>query len=462
MKTNTTSNYKASKPSLSKPFFNKSGEQRFFSPSEEIETPFFVPNPIQSNVISGSNPSNIIQKDGGEPDQEEQGLLEEYEGWSEQELITDISGNLYNSINEVQNIRIDSWLQNVGIEETRPGALVLGVALDILAAGIGRSLGGVISRAINGAIASKITQDFIAGLVGKSISMVLDTATDGLNDLVNPSGQDSSGAATRGVAITAEKGLPEYYTEGTRLLLLDAKTSQSSDFTRSSSEYDRHELIIMHSGLRETYERLRDDPESFMQNLTVGYMSLLDELYINEQAEDYEGSTDEERRENMYRRDDEISETTTRSGNVLIVGPLTSIGTWNSPHFTIRSAIVSDLNESTREHLAGAKIDDLPMSLAFRFWGTTPNPGILGSILCKVWFVKRPDGTIAVDLDESWERDSGGYDQGREWLARYGTGNSGEMSQSEIEDNVAVGARRAYNQVKNMVIPRGVLNLDMF
>ena len=164
----------------------------------------------------------------------------------------------------------------------------------------------------------------------------------------------------------------------------------------------------------------------------------------------------------MYSEDTTIDETAQRSGNLLITGPMGGIGEWSAPNFSISNSIVSGLNAQTRRHLAGAKIKDLPFSLTFRFWGSTPNRGTFGDVFCKVWFVKRGDGTIAVDMDQDWDRDSNGWDAGREWLARYATGNTGEMDEEMVRANVANGALGVYNQIKNMRLPANVLNTDLF
>ncbi|MEM0998207.1 MAG: DUF4157 domain-containing protein [Bacteroidota bacterium] len=416
-------------------------------------------DPSAAPQTSGSaNTSQVAQKQ----DPVTTGLLQEYQGWDEAELKRDISGNLYDSINTLQSIRINSWLGNAGIQETRPGAVLLGIALDILSAGIGKAIGGVITGAIQSAISRQITQEFVDGLAGKSLDMVLGAATNGIKGLTNPAAQDSSNAASRGVAITAQNGLAQYYTEGANVLLLDAKTSNVSQFNAESSNYDRNELIVMHKGLKTTYETLRDDASAFMQELTIGYMKLRDELYLDDQASGQPGATREERLANLYANDSTIDETTARAGNMIVLGPTGGIGEWSSPNPQINRVNVSGLNQQTREHLAGATLADLPFSMGFRFWGSNPNRGLLGSVFCKVWFTRRPNGTIAVDMDESWDRESSGYDQGREWLARYNTGNSGEMSDEDIRTNVAGGAMKLWNAIKNTPVPANVANYDMF
>lgn len=389
-------------------------------------------------------------------------LVAEYQGWTVESLKRDIAGNLYDSIQSIQTMRIDSWLGNAGIQETKPGAILLGIALDILSAGIGKVLGGAITSVIEGTIAKGITQSFIDGLAGKSLDMVMGAATDGLKSLASPAAQDSASAASRGVAITAQNGLPQYYAEGAKLLLLDAKTTNVSNFNGRSAGYDRNQLMVMHKGLKLTFAKLRDDPSAFMQSLSIGYVKLQDEISLHDRAASFEGSTDAEKLKNMWAQDQTINEVNAREGNLIMLGPMGGIGEYTSPNPSINAATTSGINKQTREYLTGARIDDIPSTVSFRFWGSTPNRGMFGDVFCKVWFTRRPDGTISVDLDQDWERDANGWDAGREWLARFATGYSIELDEDTINANVAAGARKLYNMVKGMTVPKNVMSSDLF
>lgn len=391
------------------------------------------------------------------------GLIKKYKDWSKTELARDIVAVQYDSLLTLQEARIESWRKNLAIKDVKPGAVALKVALSVGATALGGVLGGVVSRSISG-IASQVTQDLVSGATAKSAEMLLNAAGSEATELVKPDLAKASDAAGKvtgsSTTVTAESGTGDYYAEAMKILLERSKSKKASAFNKKSSQLSRPQLIVIRETLLQSAERLRQDPSKFMQTLSVGYMKLLDEIYLQQEASEYPGKSEAERRKKMYEESGTIDETSTRSGNLGLRGPISrSIGTWQDPDPEISHAIVSGINTETAKHLAGATIDDLPFSLSFRFWATPPG-GQMG--LAKVWFVRRPDGSIVVDLDESWAPDGEQLEEGREWLARYALEASRELSYGEIKNNAAEGAWKLYNQIKDREVPSNIMNLDMF
>lgn len=190
------------------------------------------------------------------------------------------------------------------------------------------------------------------------------------------------------------------------------------------------------------YEELKNDPSSFMQELTMGLLRLMDEAYLEEEAEDYGGD-----RRKMFDDDSDIDETDIRRGNLLLAPVGTyGIGEYFSPAISAVTgfrALATEVNNATLGELKGAKMGQLPFSLAFRFWGTNPYSGLFQDVFCKVWFVRRGDGTIVVDFDDADD------DNGLEWLSSYYLETSRELSSKERREYSAKGATKLYEALKD-------------
>ena len=78
-----------------------------------------------------------------------------------------------------------------------------------------------------------------------------------------------------------------------------------------------------------------------------------------------------------------------------------------------------------------------------------------GGVFCKVWLVKRNDGTIVVDKDDADD------DNGLEWLSSYDLNTSRELSEQERWDYSAKGARKLYEAIKDKPV-LGASNWDVF
>ena len=93
--------------------------------------------------------------------------------------------------------------------------------------------------------------------------------------------------------------------------------------------------------------------------------------------------------------------------------------------------------------------------MAFRFWASNPYKGLFQDVFCKVWFVRRPDGTIVVDFNDADD------DNGLEWMASYYLDTSRELTESERENYSAKGATKVWNDIKSGTL-RNVSDTDLF
>ncbi len=408
-------------------------------------------------------PAGLQRKNGADADKEQPWaplLKKGREG-----LLLEISNNL-DLIRTKQSKIAETWKDNVEIVEEKPAAFILELALGVVSAGLAGVIGGMVGTAIKKVIKESRIQDFVIGATGKTVGEAIGGVSNRLKGIITATDASApKSSATYGLANSAKSGLVNYYvTAFDNMLLVDNKT-RHNEFTNQVPEMSETELAIMLHTSNETFNELNRDNAPIMRQLTIGYWEMVDELYIEGEASEYSGKTREERRERMFREDPTIDETAQRPGSMLIVGPLGSIGTWMNPKFKVRAGIVTELNKETRETLVGTAIKDLPFTLSFRFWGSMVNRGFFGGgSMVKVWFVKRTDGRIAVDLDESWESDGDDLEQGREWLALHGlTGPltpAEPLSEELTKEYVAVGARKAYEKIKGMKLPK-VINTDL-
>ena len=222
-----------------------------------------------------------------------------------------------------------------------------------------------------------------------------------------------------------------------------ARSAYGSEFNAEvDAKYSDLALADLAATFEQLYKTLMGDPSMFLRELTIGLVRLKDEVYLEKRAEKYGGE-----RERLLKEDPTIHETEERSGNLLLlVGQQNAIGEWYNPDFGFDSfyALATEVNTATLMELSGTAVKDLPLTLTFRFWADNPfkgcGPGVFFvDILCKVWFERRSDNSIWVDLDESDE-------EGLEWLASYYLRTSRELSESEREKYTPSGTRKCTNR----------------
>lgn len=368
------------------------------------------------------------------------------------------------SIKDRKMLAAEVWKDNADIQDFMPGAFALEVALTVLGAALGGAMGSVAGNAI-----SKVAGEIATDAATDALKKLYEVGYDNMKKVLTASSQDLRGNAVGGLSATVDTGLKNYYVASVKSMFLSERESADDEYTNDFNSMTDEELAIMAYTLNESLNQIVGDASSIMQQLTIGYIKLQDVLYINSHANisgDSESATNKEKIRDFYKSDGDITETATRSGQLLITGPLGGIGNYNSPRISISNAIATNINQSTYRHLTGAKIKDLPFSVSFRFWGSTPNHDVIDALtlessLCRVWFVKDGNGAIWIDMDESGQRESNGYDQGREWLARHYLDTSRELTMEEITQNAPQGARKLYDAIKDRPL-NSIIDLDLF
>jgi hypothetical protein len=355
------------------------------------------------------------------------------------------------SIQELKDKRIDNWKSNAKIEDAKPLRTALELAISIASAG----MGGVVGKLISGPIASALMQEFVksagkAGTqelarrtVGAAVSKAKAYAsTTASSDKLQESAQ---------AALVSKGDLVDCYSEAQSLTASADEAAEVTAFNQDEKGLSLEELADQVQVVTELYGHLLRDPADYMRLLTIGLFKVQDETYLDKEAEDYGGS-----REELYAKSGSIDETGTRSGNMRIMGPLGGIGKYYAPDYPADfGGHVTGINKATLANLDGTPLQDLPFSLAFRFWATNPFSGLFQDVFCKVWFVRRPDGTIVVDFNDADD------DNGLEWLASYYLGTSRELSSTEQREYSAKGATKVWNDIKGKKL-RGAMNTDLF
>jgi hypothetical protein len=207
------------------------------------------------------------------------------------------------------------------------------------------------------------------------------------------------------------------------------------------------------------YKRLMEKRESFLRELSEGFIRLLDEVYLEERAEKYGGSV-----ERLLREDPTIHESEERRGNLVLsqVGEGGFLGKWWAPmlDFGGFGALATVVNTATLRELRGTPIKDLPLTLTFRMWADNPFKGLFQDVFCKIRFERRPDGAIWVDFDCD-EPGSYSPEDGLEWLASYYFQTDRWLSKAERRQYAPQGALKLYDKIKDKPVI-GLMNSDIF
>jgi hypothetical protein len=189
-----------------------------------------------------------------------------------------------------------------------------------------------------------------------------------------------------------------------------------------------------------THDQLKDHPTGFFKELTVGYIRMLDEARLSEEAREHGRS-----REQVFREDANVARS--REGKVrLWPTEHHNIGTWDHPDlgFDGFDVYAKGLNKENEENLFNSSPQALPLTLDFEFVATNPVSGFWHPGKIIVGFVRDPDGHIFVS-DEHLTDDVSA------WLASYYTGRS-EHSDDELEKYAPLGATKLYAEIKTKPI----------
>ena len=350
----------------------------------------------------------------------------------------------------LRNLRIDAWEKTARSVEARPGLELLAAIIPIVSLGVG----GLAYAAIDGMLAAgmnKFGREFVllSGLEAGDIAaeaVFHRVMRQNKDDLVK--GVRSSLAAVPESSATALAGdgdIIDCYVEALKLQSIAEFTSESTAFNSSSATMSDADVAARSAALKLTYDELARDPGPYLQKLTVGFLRLLDEVHVAEEAKDYGGD-----RARARLQDPDLHETSMRSGNLMVFPwPRNhSLGSWAAPNLGFRgfNAAGIGINGKSLERLRNSTIDALDVSMGFRFRAANPFyriwKGDMGTT--DVWFTRQPGGAVHVASDAD--------EDGVEWLASYFAGSGREFSDSERTSYSVLGAQKLYNAIAGIAV----------
>lgn len=360
----------------------------------------------------------------------------------------------FSSIQKVKKSRIDTWEKNAKIKDPKPARDALEVAVEIVGYGMGGVVGGLLGKVMAHGLALEFAKEAGLKSTAKLAEAIFAHAVEPTEEFMEEATKKALKEHKKGnaeVALATKSSLLDCYVEAETLQSISEEDAEGTVFnstadTRFPSDIALADEVAVMDRL---YKGLMEEPESFLRELSVGFIRLLDEIYLEERAEKYGGSV-----ERLLREDPSIHETDRRSGNLLLVA-WPYLGKWPDPglEYVYFNGLASKVNEATLQELKNTPIKDLPLTLSFRFFVRNPYSGWFVDDFVKVWFERRPDDIITVDFDQD--------EDGLEWLASYATGRSEEFSKEERRKYAPLGARKLYEQIKNKPI-RNLHNSDIF
>jgi hypothetical protein len=381
--------------------------------------------------------------------------------------------SLFDSIQKLKARRIVDWEKNAHIKDPKPIKDALEVAVTVVGYGMGGVVGGILTKSLAHGLLAEFIKESSLKSTALLAEFIFEHAVEPAEELMNEALEKAltKDKETNARSALASRGdLLDSYVEAVSLQTISEEKAQHEEFTstaaaRFPSDIALADEVAVFDAL---FDKLRSEPEHFLRELSVGLIRLRDEMYLEEKAQKYGGSV-----ERLLKEDPHIHETEQRSGNVLLLPPgQRSLGKYfETPDVNFDSfyGLATEINTATLTQLSGAKVKDLPITLTFRFWAFNPFRNIVERALgvpgdlCKVWFERRPDGTVWVDFDEPTAGES--VSDGIEWLASsymhsIGIPAGHDLSNEERRKYAPLGALRIYELIKNKLVGR-VSNFDI-
>lgn len=355
-----------------------------------------------------------------------------------------------NGIQKAKADRIRDWLEVEDASSHDPGLAALEAAITIFSGGVGGVFGGLISR---GMAEHSLRKEFVY-LVGLEMA---DLASEAAFKKALTWTQQRFEAAGSGVlelknqhaalALTTPNsaGQAKRYARAVELQSIADEQVNGSEFLKLASELPDGELAFQAHFYEYLWKEISQKPDVFMRELTMGYISLKDAIYIDApekaSAADITKRREAEFAKNKGERDFRETGTVylrpTGNGN---------LGNWGSPNVALDfSAPVAGVKKETLAHLVGSKIKDLPFNFSFRIPAIDPfyhfNPGERG---IEIGFSRTPD----VELIAARDRE----DDEREWLASYWSRQAGELSGSQRNEWAIHGVTKLYEALKDRTV----------
>jgi hypothetical protein len=218
-------------------------------------------------------------------------------------------------------------------------------------------------------------------------------------------------------------------------------------FSDTASGMSYEDLLKLNAGQKVIHDELLRHPDQLLQQLSLGYIRMIDESYIQTKLKEKHRS-----RERTYQKDE--GELFLRAGevNLNVDKAHHSIGQWGYPDLSFPGfeLVAGGVNTPVLEHLHGASVDGLPIMARFNFYAASPYT---------VWghrdgfdlsFARDPEGRFYIP-------NAGDH---KEWLASYFTRKTEEHSDSEREQYAPKGAEKLYNALKDKRVTK-VRHVDL-
>jgi hypothetical protein len=363
--------------------------------------------------------------------------------------------NVFNDIERLADIRIDAWARTADEKEPKPLRYVLDMAVAMVALGMGGVAGELLSHAIEGKMLKTFVDLAALEFVDKAMLDAYEAHAHAAIDALSKGTADAlkQSSANAGAALSGDASdLIGVFVEAMKLQAGSEKQLAQKAFNDGApTNYRENALKARGAVLLAVYRELADQPQLFHGQLTAGFLRMLDEAYIAGEAKDYGGDTDK-----AWREDSDLHEVTERKGNLVMLPiGVYQLGDWGRPQLEFPGfrAIATKVNSKTLNKLSGMTVNDLPMSLSFRFWVENPFYRLIyGGDLRKAWFTRDPQGRV-------WLDDLG--EPAMEWLGSYYSGISDELTDAQREKFAPLGAQKLYDAIKDRKL-LGASNSDLF
>jgi hypothetical protein len=215
---------------------------------------------------------------------------------------------------------------------------------------------------------------------------------------------------------------------------------EKEEFRTTGGSMNYRELLQLRALQKQAHDKLLAHPEEFLETLTVGYLKMLDQAYLDEESKEDGG------RARALRKDAFVGHN--RAGKVTLwPTEKHNIGKWGGPDlgFDGFRLYSEGLNKATEETLLNISPQALPVTVAFNFLANNPFSGFWHPDKIIVSFVRDSDGRFFVEEDTI-------TDDVREWLASYYTRLDREHTSDELDTYAPLGAEKLYQAVKRKLI----------
>jgi hypothetical protein len=344
-------------------------------------------------------------------------------------------------IQKLTAVRIEAWEKTAHAPEAKISQKLLEATIAVVSLGIG----GVALGWLEGLLKDsghKLFEEFVelAGLeiadlgAEKLFHESVELIRGDLEAGVAKALQSRSKAAA--AALAGKTDAVDAYAEALKLHSLTEEAAKAMEFNASAARLKPRELAARSAALKLTYDALLADPSSFLRQITIGFLKLLDDSRVAERLQDGDDRADIERAK-MFRKD----------LGKLTLTPLPwdySLGRPTAPDlgFPVFNASAEGVNNKTLSRLIYTEVHEIPVTMRFRFM-VRPERGMkIGATMPT--FTRTPDGEIILHgspEDDEWK-----------WFAAYHSGTSRELPEETIAAFAPRGAAKLYEATKHFLI----------